>query len=365
MTHEARRDELVDLALGLLEPDAARALEAHAGSCPTCRAELAALQKTRALLAGLPAVEAPARGTGELLAAARQAAGSAEAARRPGWAVPRWLAGGALGLAGAAALAVLVLRVPAPTAPLGDGDPRPVPQAAREKSAVPGEAPAVSAPPAPLAARKEEARDEQARPARAAAVALERRTGVADTSASAPPAAPAPVPAARPAPALAATPAAAPAADRKAAPLPEAVDEPRAAGVEPRSAEAAPPAAARAGTTTPLAAMAAARDGGGAGVEAAPCRLEQRRRFRNDAAGQVIARLREGRYPADHGDVPLTVEEQYGSDGRLVGATVRAGDRLITVSEADVAGGRVEPLPGVVLAATAAEAQRTPPRCEP
>ena len=75
--------------------------------------------------------------------------------------------------------------------------------------------------------------------------------------------------------------------------------------------------------------------------------------------------MREGRYPAADGEVPLAVEERFGPDGRLRGATVRAGDRLFTVSEQDVDAGRLEPLPGVVLAATAAEAASAPPRCEP
>jgi hypothetical protein len=97
----------------------------------------------------------------------------------------------------------------------------------------------------------------------------------------------------------------------------------------------------------------------------APCRLEQLRRLTRDAAGRVVGRLRRGRYPAEGGEVSLTVEERYGPDGRLQGATVRAGDRLITVSDADVAAGRLEPLRGVVLAATAAEAEGAPPRCAP
>ncbi len=38
MTSEPRREELLDLALGLLEPEQARALEAHAEGCAACRA---------------------------------------------------------------------------------------------------------------------------------------------------------------------------------------------------------------------------------------------------------------------------------------------------------------------------------------
>jgi anti-sigma factor RsiW len=124
MTHEPRRDELLDLALGLLEPEQAHALEAHAAGCEACRVELAALRQTRQLVAGLPPIEAPARGAATVLAAARRAAAAA-ASRPPRWAAPRWLWGGTLGLASAAALAVLVLRLsPSPTR-LGEAEAAP------------------------------------------------------------------------------------------------------------------------------------------------------------------------------------------------------------------------------------------------
>jgi hypothetical protein len=98
---------------------------------------------------------------------------------------------------------------------------------------------------------------------------------------------------------------------------------------------------------------------------ATPCRLEQRRRLIRDAGGGVVGRVRQGRYPAAGGEVALRVEERFGDDGRLLGATVRAGDRVYTISEQDADAGRLEPLPGVLLAPTAEAAERTPPRCEP
>jgi hypothetical protein len=411
MTHDARRDQLADLALGLLEPDAARALQAHAGTCATCRAELAALQQTRALMAGLPAPEAPPRGAVVVMAAARQAA-EAAGERRPRWAVPRWLAGGALGVAGAAALAVLVIRVAAPpsTGPLGGDDrsllgqggpPGPGPGAtvgapaaapalakqadaaptpaaslvvARPADAAPVETPAAPRPGVAQAVPVQVARSDDGRsaaPAGQATAAIGARdasgeAGVAGGSARAalPPApATATVLAPPPAPTAARPPAAeakaklaevggageASVALREESPAPQRRSE---AAAAPLQLQAPPPEAARAAVPA-------------AEAERAPCRMERRRVFRRDEAGQVVARLREGRYPAEGGEVPLSVEERFEPGGRLLGATVRAGDRLITVSEVDLASGRVEPLPGVLLAATAAEAQRAPPRCEP
>ncbi len=336
MTHEPRRDELLDLALGLLEPEQARDLEAHAAGCAACRAELAALRQTRRLLADLPPVEAPGRGA-PVLAAARQAAAQAGAGRRPRRAAPRWLWGGALGLAGAAALALLVVRVAGPPArgPLSEDR-----EALLGRDATP---PAASPPAASPAAPPE---------AQAPATAA---TADAPRPRRAPPPGPA-----RPAPqapqAVVAGEAAgerkeAPEAAKSAAP---ALRAGRAAAPEARAVPAPPPRPA------PGVAGPAAQDAG-----EAPCRLEQLRRLTRDAAGRVVGRLRQGRYPAEGGEVSLTVEERYGPDGRLQGATVRAGDRLITVSDADVAAGRLEPLRGVVLAATAAEAEGAAPRCAP
>ena len=369
MSHERSRDELVDLALGLLDPDAARALEAHAGTCATCRAELDALRQTRRLLAGLPPAEAPSRGEAPLLAAAREEAARAEAARRPRWATPAWLWGGTLGLAGAAALAVLVLRFsgPPPRGPLGD-----------DAEALLGRGvPAPAAPAAPpakaLATAAPAARDEARETAASSSV-------VKASEAPRPRAEPLPAQARPAEPAREAGPPGVPAAATPVALAERKARSEESIGVgEARgdtqdllapAAPASPPLAkasrlqaateTRAAPSSALAPAGAAADAGGA-----PCRLEARRRLTRDAAGQVTGRVRDGRYPADGGEVPLTVEERFGPDGRLLGAEVRAGERRLVVSGADVEAGRLEPLPGVWLARTAAEAERAPPRCEP
>lgn len=337
MTHEPRRGELLDLALGLLEPAEARALEAHAAECAACRAELAALRRTREVLASLPPIEAPERGAPVVLAAARQAA---EAARRPGWAAPRWLWGGTLGLAGAAALAVLVLRFTGPTVPGPLSDDREA-LLGREAPAAdpPAEAPPGLAKVATAEAPKpvEEPRAESSTPARREKKAVGVRANQGDALGFST-AAPAP-----------AAPTATPPAALSAAPAPRAglADQAKAELPERRAASMAAGTAAE------------------ALAEGTACRLEQRRRYVRDAAGRVVGRVREGRYPAVGGEVALTVEERFGPDGRLLGATVRAGDQPVTVSAADVAAGRLEPLPGVVLARTAVEALGAAPRCEP
>ncbi len=142
-------------------------------------------------------------------------------------------------------------------------------------------------------------------------------------------------------------------ADRPAAPARK--DEAGVGGVGPGRSALATPAA------PPVGAMA--RDRGR--EEEAPCRLERRRQLFRDAGGRLQLRVREGRYPAEGGEVALRVAERFGTDGRLLGATVRAGDQLYTVSDSDVAAGRLEPLPGLLLAPTAEAAEQTPPRCEP
>ncbi len=339
MIHQPRRDELLDLALGLLEPAQARALEAHSAGCDACRAELAALRQTRQALGGLPPIEAPERGAAVVLAAARQVAEATRAGRRPGWAAPRWLWGGSIGLAGAAALAVLLLRLSGPNlpGPLSDDREALLGQATPAATAAPpaGDAPAsldevaTAKAPAPLVAPQAES----FAPARRAKKAVGVRGAQGDalgfvaspTAGGAPPAAP--------------------------APRAELAAEAKVELSSKRAARLAAPAAAAAARSDSLA-------------ERAPCRLEQRRRLVRGADGQVTGRVREGRYPAPGGEVPLSVEERFGPDGRLLGATVRAGERRITVSEADAAAGRLEPLPGVVLARTAAEAVSAPPRCE-
>jgi hypothetical protein len=352
MTSEPRREELLDLALGLLEPAEARALEAHAEGCADCRAELGALRETRRLVGGLPPFPAPERGAAVLLAAARQAT----EARKPRWALPRWLAGGALGLAGATALALLVLRGPAaPTSgPLSE-----------DREALLGRAAPAAAPPAAPAAA-------QAAPAEIAA----EETKAGPTTPVAPrPVAPAekraaPPPEERVAARDEAREASRAVADEQAAPARKAEAAIGGAGAG-RVAPPAPPASSgvAAYREAPMAmraqSAAPAEEAAPAKEAAAPCRLEQRRQLLRQGAGRLVGRVREGHYPAAGGEVALRVEERFGSDGRLLGATVRAGSRLYTVSEEDVAAGRLEPLPGVLLAPTIEAAERTPPRCEP
>jgi len=358
MTHEPRREELLDLALGLLEPAEARALEAHAAACAACREELASLRTTHRLVASLPPVEAPERGAAVLMAAARQAA----AASRPRWVMPRWLAGGALGLAGAAALALLVLRVQGPpaTGPLSE-----------DREALLGKAAAPAAPAAIPAAAPPEARAGAGSVAAAAGPGAPPRAIGIDRSAPAVAEAPAGEErqAARKVEVLrsamadgvteagAARGAVAPAGERSKESK-AVLDEASTAARSPAPSQAMAPARAAAPR---LAAAANERDE----APAPPCRLEQRRRFTRDGEGRVVARLREGRYPAAGGEVALRVEERFGADGRLLGAVVRAGDRQFTIGDAELAAGRLEPLPGVVLARTAAEAEQAPPRCEP
>lgn len=97
MTHEELRDLVPAYAVDALEPDEARALEAHLQECEACREELTRLQEVAAELAtGVAAVEPPSWLRGQVLSAARP---------RPAAVPPRlWQ----LGLAAAAAL-ILVL----------------------------------------------------------------------------------------------------------------------------------------------------------------------------------------------------------------------------------------------------------------
>ncbi len=378
MNHEPRRDQLLDLALGLLEPAEARALEAHAAGCAACRDELASLRRTHQLVTSLPPVEAPERGVAVLLAAARQAAASVEA-RRPGWGMPRWLAGGALGLAGAAALAVLVLRVPGPPSggPLSDerepllGQVAPPPEPAAIPVEATGEAktgsgsgaaPASSAPPPARAVGI--ARSAEAGAARGAmAPAGEgRKESKADLYETAPPiAAPTTAPTAPPTETPTAAPTALPTAAPTAAPT-ETPATPQAVAPAGERRKEARAALAEAPVVASRAAVFAAKVADEAGP---PCRLEQRRRLTRDAEGRVIGRVREGLYPEAGGEVSLRVEERFGADGRLQGGTVRVGERQFTVGVGELAAGRLEPLPGVVLARSAAEAELAAPRCEP
>lgn len=61
MTHDELRDLLAAYALGALDPEDERAVEAHLATCADCRRDVAALRDAAASLAtGVPAVEPPA-----------------------------------------------------------------------------------------------------------------------------------------------------------------------------------------------------------------------------------------------------------------------------------------------------------------
>jgi hypothetical protein len=156
-------------------------------------------------------------------------------------------------------------------------------------------------------------------------------------------------------------PAPAPAAAEQAMPLASA----EAVESKPMAKSVAAPQRAAARTL----AAASAADVAGAGAskaEAPACRMETARSFDRDAAGRVVARHRVGAYPGAGGaDLPLAIDERFVPGGRLRSAVVTIGGRRITVSESDAAAGRLEPVPGVRLAADAGEAERDAPRCEP
>ena len=83
MSQDAFQDRLLDLAYGELSPREAREVEAHAASCPACRAELARIRETRRIMAALPDEPAPEAGERLLLAAAREAARASRGASSP------------------------------------------------------------------------------------------------------------------------------------------------------------------------------------------------------------------------------------------------------------------------------------------
>jgi anti-sigma-K factor RskA len=97
VTHEELRDLVPAYAVDALEPEEARALEAHLQECEACREELTRLQEVAAELAtGVAAVEPPSWLRGQVLSAVRP---------RP-TAVPPWM--WQAGLAAAAALILLL-----------------------------------------------------------------------------------------------------------------------------------------------------------------------------------------------------------------------------------------------------------------
>lgn len=72
MTHEELRDLIPAYALDALEPDEARAVEAHLPACDECREELSTLQAVAAgLAAGVAPIEPPAGLRDRVLAAVR------------------------------------------------------------------------------------------------------------------------------------------------------------------------------------------------------------------------------------------------------------------------------------------------------
>lgn len=95
---ELIRDRLAEYAVGGLRGRMRKRIEAHVGACSDCRAELAALERTGALLDSIGAQDAPA-GTWEAvrLRIAERPRGRARARMRWGWAM------------GAVALVVVVM----------------------------------------------------------------------------------------------------------------------------------------------------------------------------------------------------------------------------------------------------------------
>jgi anti-sigma-K factor RskA len=105
--HE-RSDDAAAYVLGALEPEEAREFARHLESCPTCRDEVAALQRVVDVLpAAVPQYKAPAGLRRRILRAARtHARGQAQGARRQWWS---WTSRPML--AGATALAVAIVAV--------------------------------------------------------------------------------------------------------------------------------------------------------------------------------------------------------------------------------------------------------------
>lgn len=106
-SHDTYREQLLDLAYGELGRREARALRAHLESCAECRAELARMTATRSAMSALRDEPAPDRGEGILLAAAREAVRE----RRPRPFLPSWVWGASVGVVGAAAVALLAVRL--------------------------------------------------------------------------------------------------------------------------------------------------------------------------------------------------------------------------------------------------------------
>jgi hypothetical protein len=381
MSQDAFQDRLLDLAYGELSPREAREVEAHAASCPACRAELARIRETRRIMAALPDEPAPEAGERILLAAAREAA----RARRRAPLLPRW--GWALSMAatlavvGAVSYRILAMRGPAEraeTALLGNGAYQAAPAPEAPPPAPAGDAAeAEHRREAPMADHAERA----PAPPRAAAPAAkaaprelaERERGAAFAPPPSPPGAAAAPPAA---PAPEAGPPSAPAASAQAARREDAV---RAAPAPqpapaPSRAEAAPPR-----SDARRRAAAPATDAG-ADAQGAPqadalasygflrsagrlrgeirtftdCPGEAWRKVETDPDGRVVSYVREGTI----GGRRLRVEAIYGADGRLARTRVRD----LADAAAPVRDARPGEVPGTPEDAAAATAD-APPRC--
>jgi len=399
MNHEALREQLVDLALGLLAPGQAREVEAHAAGCPECAAALAGLRQTRAAVGGLPPLPAPERGEAILLAAARQAASRRQASRPR--LLPGWLWGAAVGAATAAAVALVTFRLSTSSPPSRFDEGRdallgqptvvaaaPEPPAAPSVAGASAQAPAPSQAPALEPRRRAAADDQGARRqvspppaeqhARVEAIQVAREEaapqlgppssggsrgaigiGGADmASSSAAAVRPAQADLAKAEVALDASQPAAASAPAPAAPAALAAPAARAkAAAEAKVAAPRPPPAPAAMTT-----QGPPPDPARAERRAFPgCPAERERTFTRDAAGRLLGRQRAGTL----GGVDYRAEERYADDGRLEGAHLRLGERELTLDAAALARVGLEPFPGLRLAPSAAAALAEPPACGP
>jgi hypothetical protein len=403
-SHETLRAQLLDLAYGELPRRQADALRRHLEGCAACRAELARLEGTRALMAGLAPEPAPPEGERILLAAARQAVEGRRPARRLAW-----LWGAPVGAVAAVLVAAVSYRLVTSSGlppPETEGALRvPAPAAA-------GAAPAPSRPDGVVAPRpggggtQEPERAGAARPRsteREASRSREegRRGDDAQAFAEPPPAraerkAAAPAPSAPPLPAdrgddaLAlgeATGGAAPsprASEPLAAPPPPAAKRDAEVGRQalaeaPASAKvAAPRAAAAPAASAPAAADAGSpREdvvvrhrrlelAGGLQVSTAAfpgCVGESWREVAVDAGGQVVRYVRRG----VRGGAPYEAQLYYGEDGALGAVRYAAGGRVREVRLGPASGAMdAEGIPPAALEPRRAAdaALGAPPRCE-
>lgn len=351
MNHELASELLLELAYGDLPPREARDVEAHAAGCDACRAELARIRETRALMARLPVEPPPERGEAILLAAAREAAAARVRKRSL---LPPWLLAGSVGAVAVAAVAVVSWQL-GKTAPPAALHPRETDLMGASRAPPPAApAPAFAQPP-PVAA-VEPAKGEGAGPPARREAARAVSVAPAPKAAWAPPPAPAPrepppptrhlaaeaPPAAAPEPAPPAL-AGAERAEAKAA----RTDRTEAMAEGAPSASRAPVAERRRAAARPSAAREPAREAGAVGTRSfAGCPGERRRIVELDGDGRVIRYVREGER--------RTIEHRYSPDGRLSAAAelVDGGRRPLPLDA-----------PGLVRDARDAGID-APPRCE-